>query len=190
MLFRLAKLRSKAVSDESVWLEVEGEDGLCHWTLSSDPEDVKVFAAHHFRGLQAEHDEWNRDPASWPLYHDGPRKGQPRCPLKLQAIFDWLGTDCPDEAIYSSLSRRMDMAVFKRILACLKTQSAAGPSGLSYVVLLSSTKEFLTMCLSFINLFLRSGSLGPLQWLRSDITAILKSSVRSGKASTRHVPLV
>ena len=84
----------------------------------------------------------------------------------------------------------MDMAVFKRILACLKTQSAAGPSGLSYVVLLSSTKEFLTMCLSFINLFLRSGSLGPLQWLRSDITAILKSSVRSGKASTRHVPLV
>ena len=87
LLFRLAKTRSEAVSDESVWLEVEGDDGVHRWTLSSDPEEVKAFAARHFRGLQAEH-EWNRDPAVWPLYHDGPRKGTPRCPPKLQAIFD------------------------------------------------------------------------------------------------------
>ena len=118
-------------------------------------------------------------------------RGQPRCPQKLQAIFDWLAEDCPDEGIYSSLCRRMEMAVFKRILACLKTQSAAGPSGLSYAVLLSSTEEFLTVCLLFINLFLRSGGSGPLQWLRSDITAIPKSSeVRQGIDSSRPIGLM
>jgi hypothetical protein len=34
LLFRLAKPCSEAVSDESVWLEVEGDDGVCRWTLS------------------------------------------------------------------------------------------------------------------------------------------------------------
>ena len=48
LLFRLAKPRSEAVSDESVWLEVEGDDGISRWTLSSDPEEVKAFAAWHF----------------------------------------------------------------------------------------------------------------------------------------------
>ena len=146
-----------------------------HWMLSSDPEEVKVFVACHFCGLQAEH-KWNQDPAVWPLYHDGPCKGMLCCPLKLQVIFDWLDNNCPDEVIYSSLHWHMEMPVFKQILAHLKTQSAAGLSSLSYTVLLSSTDKFLMMCLSFINLFLHTGGLGPLQWLQSDITVIPKSS--------------
>ena len=106
LLFRLAKLCSEAVSDESVWLEVEGDNRVHHWMLSSDPEEVKVFVACHFCGLQAEH-KWNQDPAVWPLYHDGPHKGMLCCPLKLQVIFDWLDNNCPDEVIYSSLHWHM-----------------------------------------------------------------------------------
>ena len=74
--FQLAKPWSEAVLDESVWLEVEGDNGISWWTLSSDPEEVKAFAAQHFQGLQVVHD-WNRDPAKYPLYHMGPCKGQP-----------------------------------------------------------------------------------------------------------------
>ena len=90
LLFSLARPCSEAVSDESVWLEVEGEDSVSHWTLSSDPEEVKAFTAQHFHGLQVEH-EWNHDPAAHMLYHTGPHKGQLRCPLELAAVYEWLG---------------------------------------------------------------------------------------------------
>ena len=89
---------------------------------------VEEFAAAHSQGLQAEH-EWNWDPAEFPLYHAGPRKGQPRCPAELQAICDWKEADCP---------RREYALVFDLILlvtangqhvwACLSHVKAAFPS--------------------------------------------------------------
>ena len=65
------------------------------------------------------------------VHHVGPHKGQPHCPLLLQAVYDWHDEDYPDEHMYDSLCWHMGIAAFKRILAQLKTHSAAGLSGLS-----------------------------------------------------------
>ena len=83
------------------------------------------------------------------------------------------------------------MANLKRVLSRLRVQSAAGPSGLSYAILLSASPEFLEVCLAFCNLFLRFGGLGPQQWRHSDITAIPKSSeVGQGIDASRPIGLM
>ena len=111
-----AKPPSTAVSDEAVWVQSQSTPG--RWILSSDPQTVKDFAAAHFQGLQSAH-EWNRDPDEYLLYHAGPRKGQPRCTQKLQAVYAWDGDDCPTEEMYACVRHIMDMADLKRVLARL-----------------------------------------------------------------------
>ena len=69
--------------------------------------------------------------------------------------------------------------------------SAAGPSGLSYTILLSASPAFLDVCLAFCNLFLCLSGLGPEQWLQSDITTIPKSSETwQGIDASRRIGLI